>query len=111
MVKKKRKEEKDERRKEERRKDEDGKKNIEEEECGLYSYIGAFYAILGELDSLAAQHEIVGETMKKSIVPNVAEKSRFLRDARKKQAQNLQSMNIILQEQVENMTKLQKNYA
>lgn len=109
-MKKKRKEEKDERRKEERRKDEDGKKNNEDEECRLYSYTSAFFAILSELDSLAAQHEIVGEKMKKDIVPVVAEKSRFLRDGRKKQAHNLQALNASLQEHVENMSKLQKNY-
>uniref|UniRef100_A0A915DY51 F-BAR domain-containing protein n=1 Tax=Ditylenchus dipsaci TaxID=166011 RepID=A0A915DY51_9BILA len=85
------------------------KKN-DEEECKVYSYMSAFYSILSELDSLAAQHEVVGEKMKKEIVPTILEKSQVLRAGRKKHIQELQALNTSFNEQVENMAKLEKTY-
>lgn len=86
-----------------------GKKK-DEEECKMYSYMNSFYAILRELESLANQHEVIGERLKNEIVPNVTEKCRLLRGTRKEQLQDLSNMKMSLNAQVENMVKLQKNY-
>lgn len=44
-----------------------GKKN-DEEDCRQYTYMGAFSAMLEEINSLAAQHEVISERMKENIV-------------------------------------------
>ena len=86
-----------------------GKKS-EEEDCKSYSFMTAFYAMLDELNSLAAQHEVIGEKMKKEVVPSVTEKCQALRTGRKKQMHELGAINTQLNSQIENMHKLQRNY-
>ncbi|KAI1709520.1 fes/CIP4, and EFC/F-BAR homology domain-containing protein [Ditylenchus destructor] len=86
-------------------------KKGDEEDLKVYSYMKAFYAMLGELDSLAAQHETIGEKMKREIVPSVGEKCQGLRSGRKKQLQNLHMLNSSFRDQVDHMAKLEKNYS
>ncbi|KAI1709241.1 fes/CIP4, and EFC/F-BAR homology domain-containing protein [Ditylenchus destructor] len=85
-------------------------KKGDEEDLKVYSYMKAFYSMLGELDSLAAQHETIGEKMKREIVPSVGDKCLGLRSGRKKQLQNLHMLNSSFRDQVDHMAKLEKNY-
>lgn len=86
-----------------------GKKN-DEDEVKMYSYLFAFNSMLGELDSLAAQHEVIGEKLRKEVVPTITEKTHVLRAGRKKHLGSFHALNAQKQETAENMQKMHKLY-
>lgn len=72
--------------------------------------MNAFYSILGELESLAAQHEVIGEKLKREVVPTLSEKAQTLRVSRKKHCNTFQALTATLQESEDSMLKAQKVY-
>jgi hypothetical protein len=85
-----------------KRKDEDSKS---------FTYISTFYTVLKELESLAGQHEVVAETLKKNISPQILTKCAELRQTRKNQLAYLQKLNTDLSKAVEAMEKTHRSYA
>lgn len=72
--------------------------------------MNAFFSILSELESIAAQHEVIGEKLKREVVPTLIEKSQMLRVLRKKHFNTFQTLNTTLQESEDSMLKAQKVY-
>lgn len=65
---------------------------------------------MSELESIAAQHEVIGEKLKREVVPTLTEKSQILRTSRKKHCTTFQAFNTSLQESEDSMLKAQKVY-
>lgn len=87
-----------------------GKKKEDEESAKTFTYINSFYLFLRELESLAGQHEIIAEGLRKEVYPTVMTKCAELRSVRKNQLNELQTINATLNASLENMCKHQKNY-
>uniref|UniRef100_A0A183BYN5 Mediator of RNA polymerase II transcription subunit 20 n=1 Tax=Globodera pallida TaxID=36090 RepID=A0A183BYN5_GLOPA len=86
-----------------------GKKN-EDDESKMYSTTMAFLTMLDEIESLASQHEVVGERLRNDLCPKLVEKCRQLRTMRKKQFQYFEMMEKHLQARVDELAKQKKNY-
>uniref|UniRef100_A0A914ZAB6 Uncharacterized protein n=1 Tax=Panagrolaimus superbus TaxID=310955 RepID=A0A914ZAB6_9BILA len=67
--------------------------------------------MLRELESLAGQHEVVAETLKKNISPQIMSKCAELRQTRKNQLAYLQKLNLDLTKAMEAMEKTHRSYA
>ncbi|KAE9553286.1 hypothetical protein FO519_003499 [Halicephalobus sp. NKZ332] len=90
------------------------KKNLgkkKDDEAKGFTYINTFNTMLHELESLAGQHEVIADRLRKDIHPGVTQKALNLRQVRKSHLQDLQSLNVVLARTVENMEKAQKQYA
>lgn len=90
------------------------KKNLgkkKDEDTKAFTYNNSFNAMLHELESLAGQHEVIADRLRKDIHPGVMQKALNLRQTRKGHLQDLQSLNASLTRTVENMEKAQKQYA
>uniref|UniRef100_A0A183CNY0 BAR domain-containing protein n=1 Tax=Globodera pallida TaxID=36090 RepID=A0A183CNY0_GLOPA len=70
----------------------------------------AFLTMLGEIESLASQHEVIGERLRNDLCPQLVEKCRQLRAMRKKQYQDFEMMEKHLQARVDELAKQKKNY-
>lgn len=66
--------------------------------------------ILREVLSLAAQHEIISDKLKKEICPNIVKKCQEFRGARKQHMQELHALNNAYQAQIDNMNRNFKGY-
>jgi hypothetical protein len=90
------------------------KKNFgkrKDEDLKSFTYISTFYTVLKELESLAGQHEVVAETLKKNISPQILTKCAELRQTRKNQLAHLQKLNADLSKAIEVMEKTHRSYA
>ena len=72
--------------------------------------MNAFDLILREVASLAAQHEVVSDKLKKEICPNIVQKCQEFRAGRKRHMQELHSLNNAYQAQIDNMNRHFKGY-
>ncbi|KHN70607.1 Formin-binding protein 1-like [Toxocara canis] len=86
------------------------KKKEEDDLSKSFTYVSSFYAILRELESLAGQHEMVAEGLRKDIYPAVMSKCTTLRATRKNQLNELHTVQGCLNAAVDNMIKYQKSY-
>jgi hypothetical protein len=90
------------------------KKNFgkrKDDDLKSFTYISTFYTMLRELESLAGQHEVVAETLKKNINPQIMSKCAELRQTRKNQLAYLQKLNLDLSKAIEAMEKTHRSYA
>lgn len=87
-----------------------GKKKEDEEEAKSFTYISSFHAILHELESLAGQHEVVAEQLRRNIHPAILHKCASLRAKRKNQLNELHTLNSSLNATIDTMVKTQKYY-
>jgi hypothetical protein len=85
-----------------KRKDDDSKS---------FTYKSSFYTMLRELESLAGQHEVVAETLKKNINPQIMSKCAELRQTRKNHLVYLQKLHADLAKAIEAMEKTHRSYA
>ncbi|VDK49502.1 unnamed protein product [Anisakis simplex] len=86
------------------------KKKEDDDLAKSFTYITSFYAILRELESLAGQHEVVADGLRKDIYPTVMNKCTELRATRKNQLNELHTVQGTLNAAVDNMLKYQKAY-
>ncbi|VDO08104.1 unnamed protein product [Brugia timori] len=87
-----------------------GKKREDEELTKAYTFISSFHSILHEVESLAGQHEVIAEGLRKDIHPALLTKCAALRAARKNHLNELHIINGVLNASIDNMFKFQKNY-
>uniref|UniRef100_A0A8R1XTG2 F-BAR domain-containing protein n=1 Tax=Onchocerca volvulus TaxID=6282 RepID=A0A8R1XTG2_ONCVO len=87
-----------------------GKKKEDEESAKAYTFITSFHSILREVESLAGQHEVIAEGLRKDIHPALLTRCATLRAARKNHLNELHIINGVLNASIENMFKFQKNY-
>ncbi|KAI3414126.1 hypothetical protein GPALN_011587 [Globodera pallida] len=85
-------------------------KKTEDDESKMYTTTMAFLTMLGEIESLASQHEVIGERLRNDLCPQLVEKCRQLRAMRKKQYQDFEMMEKHLQARVDELAKQKKNY-
>ncbi|KAL7077581.1 hypothetical protein ACQ4LE_003326 [Meloidogyne hapla] len=83
-----------------------GKKASDDE----FTSTSAFHAVLGELESLASQHELVGERLRDVLLPQISDKCRQLRSVRKKHSQGFELMEKDYNAKVDELQKQKKNY-
>ena len=79
-------------------------------EWQAFSYVNAFDLILREVTSLAAQHEVISEKLKKEICPNIVQKCKDFHTGRKRHIQELHALNNAYQAQIDNMNRYLKSY-
>jgi chromosome segregation ATPase len=65
---------------------------------------------LREIESLAAQHEVISDKIKKEICPTIAHKSQEFRTNRKRHLNDLHALNNAYQSQIDNMQRNLKGY-
>uniref|UniRef100_A0AAF5PJW4 F-BAR domain-containing protein n=1 Tax=Wuchereria bancrofti TaxID=6293 RepID=A0AAF5PJW4_WUCBA len=87
-----------------------GKKKEDEELTKAYTFVSSFHSILHEIESLAGQHEVIAEGLRKDIHPALLTKCAALRAARKNHLNELHIINDVLNASIDNMFKFQKNY-
>lgn len=87
-----------------------GKKKEDEEAAKYYTFISSFQSVLREIESLAGQHEIIAEGLRKDLYPALLTKCAALRAARKNHLNELQIIHGVLNASIDNMIKFQKNY-
>uniref|UniRef100_A0A1I7V8Y6 Formin-binding protein 1-like n=1 Tax=Loa loa TaxID=7209 RepID=A0A1I7V8Y6_LOALO len=87
-----------------------GKKKEDEELAKAYTFLSSFHSILHEVESLAGQHEVIAEGLRKDIHPALLAKCAALRAARKNHLNELHIINGVLNASIDNMFKFQKNY-
>ncbi|KAL3989415.1 hypothetical protein ACH3XW_27585 [Acanthocheilonema viteae] len=87
-----------------------GKKKEDEESFKAYTFISSFHSILHEVESLAGQHEVIAEGLRKDIHPALLTKCAAFRAARKNHLNELHIINGVLNASIDNMFKFQKNY-
>nr|CAD2143180.1 unnamed protein product [Meloidogyne enterolobii] len=83
-----------------------GKKASDDE----FTSSSAFHAVLGELESLASQHELVVECLRDVLLPKINDKCRQFRTVRKKHSQNFELMEKDYNAKVDELQKQKKNY-
>ncbi|CAJ0583338.1 unnamed protein product, partial [Mesorhabditis spiculigera] len=83
-----------------------GKKKEEE----AFTYVRSFYEVLKELESLAAQHEVIAERLRKEVVPHIANSTSTHRQSRKQCLGDLQQIHQNLNTTMEHHFKQQKSY-
>uniref|UniRef100_A0AC34QR14 Formin-binding protein 1-like n=1 Tax=Panagrolaimus sp. JU765 TaxID=591449 RepID=A0AC34QR14_9BILA len=89
------------------------KKNMakkKDEDLKAFSYMNTFHSMLRELESLAGQHEVIADQLKKEIHPGVMAKAAQFRQVRKAHLTDLTTLNTQLDKVVDYMDKAQKNY-
>uniref|UniRef100_A0A7E4US44 SH3 domain-containing protein n=1 Tax=Panagrellus redivivus TaxID=6233 RepID=A0A7E4US44_PANRE len=86
-----------------------GKKKDDTEQQA-FSYVASFCAMLKEIESLANQHEMISDRLRKDIHPFVVNKCGTLRQVRKHHQSELNAMNVNLERTVEAMAKMQRSY-
>ncbi|VDK85884.1 unnamed protein product [Litomosoides sigmodontis] len=87
-----------------------GKKKEEEDLAKAYTFISSFHSVLHEVESLAGQHEVIAEGLRKDIHPIILTKCASFRAARKNHLNELNIINGVLNASIDNMSKFQKNY-
>ncbi|CAG9536888.1 unnamed protein product [Cercopithifilaria johnstoni] len=87
-----------------------GKKKEDEESAKAYTFVSSFHSILHEVESLAGQHEVIAEGLRKDIHPALLTKCASFRAARKNHLNELHIINGVLNASIDNMFKFQKNY-
>ncbi|KJH48391.1 hypothetical protein DICVIV_05506 [Dictyocaulus viviparus] len=87
-----------------------GRKKEDEEATKNYTYVRSFANLLSELELLAGQHEVVGERIRKEVVPYVATRAGLHRSQRKQCLADLQTINANLTCAMEHLFKAQKHY-
>ncbi|MCP9257375.1 Formin-binding protein 1-like [Dirofilaria immitis] len=80
-----------------------GKKKEDEESTKAYTFIGSFHSILREVESLAGQHEVIAEGLRKDIHPALSTKCVALRAARKNHLNELHIINGVLNASIDNI--------
>ncbi|CAJ0935372.1 unnamed protein product, partial [Mesorhabditis belari] len=86
-----------------------GKKK-EDEDAKAFTYVRSFNNLLREVESLAAQHEVIAERLKKEVVPFVTMQSNTHRQSRKQCLGDLQQIHQNLNASIEHHFKQQKSY-
>lgn len=86
-----------------------GKKK-DDEEVAKFTYITSLYSVLREVESLAAQHEVIAESFRKDIYPRLLATCGELRSARKNHLNELHITDGVLNSTIESMFKSHKNY-
>ncbi|VDN59671.1 unnamed protein product [Dracunculus medinensis] len=87
-----------------------GKKKDDDESTRSYTYTNCFYLVLHEVESLAGQHELIAEGLRKDIHPAILTKGASLRATRKAHLNELNSVHGLLNASVDNLIKFQKSY-
>lgn len=87
-----------------------GKKADADEEFRMFTTASAFQAMLNELESLASQHEVIGERLRGELLPQLTDKCRQLRAGRKRYSQEFDAIEKAFQARVEELNKQKRNY-
>ncbi|VDK57465.1 unnamed protein product [Cylicostephanus goldi] len=88
-----------------------GRKKEDEEAAKNFTYVRSFVNLLRELESLAGQHEVVGEKIRKEVIPFVVTRSNVHRAQRKQCLADLQAIHANLAGAMEHLGKAQKHYS
>ncbi|KAL6724230.1 hypothetical protein Aduo_019136 [Ancylostoma duodenale] len=87
-----------------------GRKKEDEEAAKNFTYVRSFVNLLRELESLAGQHEVVGERIRKEVIPFVMTRAGVHRAQRKQCLADLQAIHANLAGAMEHLCKAQKHY-
>ncbi|VDL74691.1 unnamed protein product [Nippostrongylus brasiliensis] len=87
-----------------------GRKKEDEEAAKNFTYVRSFANLLRELELLAGQHEVVGERIRKEVIPFVATRAGVHRAQRKQCLADLQAIHANLTGAMEHLLKAQKHY-
>uniref|UniRef100_A0A1I7XGD1 SH3 domain-containing protein n=1 Tax=Heterorhabditis bacteriophora TaxID=37862 RepID=A0A1I7XGD1_HETBA len=87
-----------------------GKKKEDEEAIKSFTCVRSFANLLREMESLAAQHEVIGERIRKDVLPFVTSRANLHRSQRKQCLADLQTIHANLNGAIEHMLKSQKHY-
>ncbi|TKR80331.1 hypothetical protein L596_014419 [Steinernema carpocapsae] len=88
-----------------------GKKPKDEDDAAhSFTYLASFHALLREIESYAAQREVIAESLKKDIYPSVTQKCQQLKANRKAHLAELTAIQGGMNATVDMMCKQQKNY-
>nr|CDJ80167.1 Fps Fes Fer CIP4 homology domain containing protein [Haemonchus contortus] len=87
-----------------------GRKKEDEEAAKHFTYVRSFANLLHELELLAGQHEVVGERIRKEVVPYVITRAGVHRAQRKQCLADLQAIHANLAGAMEHLFKAQKHY-
>ncbi|KAK5972334.1 F-BAR domain-containing protein [Trichostrongylus colubriformis] len=87
-----------------------GRKKEDEEAAKNFTYVRSFANLLRELELLAGQHEVVGERIRKEVIPYVNTRVGVHRAQRKQCLADLQAIHANLTGAMEQLFKAQKHY-
>ncbi|KAJ1363695.1 hypothetical protein KIN20_023610, partial [Parelaphostrongylus tenuis] len=87
-----------------------GRKKEDEEASKNFTYVRSFANLLRELESLAGQHEVIGERIRKEVIPFVAARANVHRAQRKQCLSDLQAIHTNLTTAMDHLFKAQKHY-
>ncbi|VDM62350.1 unnamed protein product [Angiostrongylus costaricensis] len=87
-----------------------GRKKEDEEATKNFTYVRSFANLLRELESLAGQHEVIGERIRKEVIPYVAARAGVHRTQRKHCLSDLQTIHANLTTAMDQLFKAQKHY-
>ncbi|KHJ92365.1 SH3 domain protein [Oesophagostomum dentatum] len=87
-----------------------GRKKEDEEAAKNFTYVRSFVNLLRELELLAGQHEVIGERIRKEVIPFVVTRAGVHRAQRKQCLSDLQTIHSNLAGAMEHLCKAQKHY-